>query len=275
MRATKSQIKKEIKNLYTIEQQGRYYFLSESISLRERLERERESSKKIKDISQYISVLSSLPGVEMIGVSGSVAAKNAKMSDDIDLFIVSSPHMLWISRICLLFVFAVLGKRRKSGQKIAANLWCANLWRSRDNLVFTQTSLFTAREIAQLKVLYAQGGVYEYLLTQNKWIQEYLPNIDIPQINIPKTNRFTVLLAPLNFAAYGLQLLYMKRKRTNEQITYSSAAFHPQDKREQISNVFHKKFRECLSKEKRTISEYLNERNKQYLQPHGLITPGS
>src|SRR5581483_4533970 len=102
---------KEIKaNLIQLERQKKifyqdgYYCLSDRVqNIALRKERIVASQEKLQFAKKIVWLLSKIPTVELIGVSGSVGVGNADRNADIDLFIITSENFLWTTRLlCVL-----------------------------------------------------------------------------------------------------------------------------------------------------------------------------
>jgi len=121
-----------------------------------------------------------------------------------------------------------------------------------DNIVIKKQNLYTAHEVAQLKVLYGKDTTYEYFLYKNKWIKKYLPNIRIHTMstNSFSLSRFTPVLKFCERLFFFGQKLYMKRHLTIEKIGQSHALFHPSDKTSFVISAYKKEvLRHCKTKD--------------------------
>lgn len=54
---------------------------------------------------KYVKYIKWVPWIKMVAIWNSVAMNSADKNSDIDLFIVSSQHRLWIVRILVTFIF--------------------------------------------------------------------------------------------------------------------------------------------------------------------------
>jgi len=232
-----------------------YYFLSgrEAI-IRLRQRREREAKQKLRRARQIMRLLALCPWIWLVGVSGSVAANNARLSDDIDLFVITAPRRLWLSRLWLVLILELLRCRRRPGDKQFRDKICLNLLLAADHLdYFTQEpDLFLAYELVQLKPLFQRHNSYNQLLSANRWIKKFLPNpLDIPTQKLLKDGRSATIQQKLwDFLegwAYRFQLWWMNRRRTKEKITPFLAAFHPQNFRQKTLTRFHQSLIEKLN----------------------------
>jgi hypothetical protein len=111
-----------------------------------------------------------IPFVRFVGVSGGLAIDAAEADDDIDLFLVTAPGRLWLSRL------AVVGLVR------LARLWgvrlCPNYLITSQALEQPERDYYAAREIAQLVPLYGRG-LYHDFRAANPWLALELPNLKL------------------------------------------------------------------------------------------------
>jgi len=141
-------------------------------------ERIRFSNEVISDNSSLLRILSKLPFILMIGVSGSIAHNNAKIIGgelpDLDLFIITKPGSLYTTRLILMLT-----------RKLSHILYCIGLLKKRisidpnylmevDNLEVGNQSFFTAFEAITLKIIKG-NSIYQYFLDSNVWISKYFP----------------------------------------------------------------------------------------------------
>lgn len=217
----------------------KYYFLNGKVNYcKGRINKMRASEKKWKIAVRAASILSKIPTVELIGVSGSLSMNNAQQKDDIDLFIITSKGSLWFSRFLVNVALIIMGIKRGREDSYGVNQICPNMFVSEDNLLMPK-NLFVAHEIAQLKILVNKDNIYERFLYENRWALRYLPNAFKVKGEGGKWKRKGKrLIRPLGGLAmalienifYAVQLAYMKKRITTEKIGLNKAFFHPKDK---------------------------------------------
>ena len=264
-----------------VEFQNEHYFLSGRGGLPELKSQFGDvSDAKLARAKSLSSLISKLPWVHEIGVSGSVANKTAKESDDIDLVIVTSSKRLWFTR---LIIVIYLKLTRQYRGKVVKDKFCPNVWLSLENLEFENRSYYLAREIASVKVLYPQGGS-SVIEKANPWISLYLPQIphigrrgsdgeDLPPPHsgqrpsgswtssggagrpFPPPSPFTathgwVRLGFQNFnlifnyfdqLSFSFQKMLIKRHLTRELVTVNRALFHPVNYEDVLKDKIDKK----------------------------------
>ena len=192
-----------------------------------RISKEKYSQSKLKRAFFYCTLLTLIPGVKMVAVSGALAMQNSDKDDDIDLVIVASGGFLWTTRF---FANVLLTPfRRKPGSDKKSNKACLNLFLDENDLKIKDQNLYTAHELAQMKVLFDRDNTYEKLIKNNAWIKKLLPNWQPDEkhkaAGSKKKNSSFILEHILRL----IQLSYMRSKITTEQISSTQLFFHPKN----------------------------------------------
>ncbi len=195
------------------------------------------SSQKITFAKQNLSQIAKLPIVRLLGITGSVSANNAKKNDDIDIFIITAPHTLWITRPLFLLYLEIKGIRRRRGTPLhdQKDLICPNLWLDSTNLKINKQdqNLYTAHEVLQVKPLIDKSQTYQRFLKTNSWVKRFLGNAySLSIIKTSTQQKYSIvwaLLSPINFVFYILQRILMFLPTKGEKIAYTQAFFHDQN----------------------------------------------
>lgn len=228
-----------------IEKNGQYYFLlgrRNIVNLRRK--RAAISRRKLSKGARIAKTLSVIPSVRFIGISGSLSMKNADLADDIDLFIITSPGLLWTTRLLVNLVLIVGGHKRSRVDSLGIDKICPNMFVSQKTLKVDE-NMFTAHEVAQLSPLVVKKGSYDAFLSANEWVLKYLPN------SFEKTN-VTSEYSPMRFLSlidrflYMLQYKYMKSKITSEDVSEDRVKFHPKDKTYYVLELYKRKYRDYV-----------------------------
>lgn len=224
-----------------IEAKNRHHFLiGRRKIVSERLERERISIGKLEVAKKAAKILSFIPTIKLIGISGSLSLKNAQIIDDIDFFIITTHNSVWITRFFVNVLLLLTGYKRSIQDLHGMNLVCPNLFLSEDNLLLSDSrrNLFSAREIAQLYLLLDRDSMYKKFLSANFWVKNYLANIKIPKRKYGYKNNSRNILNFLDKIFYALQFLYMSNRITGEEIRQKAAYFHPHNKTNFILDLY-------------------------------------
>lgn len=244
--------KNALKKTPQIAKKENYFFIKnreKTVSTRKK--RERISHKKIDIAAKGVGVLSKVPTILFVGITGSLAMKNAKDISDVDLMIISRKNTLWTSRLIAFFIFKLLGYRvRKSGDSEERNKLCLNIWIDERFLKWKNKNIFTAHEIAQVVPIFNKNKTYEKFIRENNWIKEYWPNALLFQNSIIESKNnasliinvllffFDLLVFVFEPFVYVLQRLHMAEKITNETVEKNMALFHPNDLSKPVVKYF-------------------------------------
>jgi predicted nucleotidyltransferase len=213
----------------------------------------------------YLKLLSLLPQIKLIGLSGSLAMQNAKEDDDIDLFIITARNRLWTARLAAVFLAIVLGLKRPRGVKKAPNRVCLNLFFDLADLAVPKQkrSEFVAHEVLQMKPLVDKDNTYIRFLQANRWVYQFFPNGErlssrlrvITRSVIPPRGKssklkfkiqnlkflliiFNLIIDSFELIFKKLQLYLIKKHRTTELITATQLWFHPEDFEKRLTSKF-------------------------------------
>jgi len=87
-----------------------------------------------KRTEKYLLYIKWIPGLKMIWIWNSISMNCATENSDIDLFIVSSPNMMWLNRLLITIIFQLLWVRKTA--KKHANRFCLSFFATTDGLDF-------------------------------------------------------------------------------------------------------------------------------------------
>lgn len=212
-----------------VSQKNGYFFLEGHEGLvYKRLLRKRVSVKKMEIARKACRILSFIPSVKMVAVTGSLAMQNSMEDGDIDLMIITRRGALWTTRLVSYLVTRLFGiKTRKPGDKDQKDKLCLNMWFDESDLIWRDRNIYAAHEIAQIAPLVNKDKTYEKFLYKNKWILNFWPSaVPIKNLKFKFNNKTSGLVEKV---CYWMQKLYMKPKMTREVVTSTRALFHPQD----------------------------------------------
>ncbi len=145
--------------------------------IRRRKERADCSKKLWRRARFFARILSCLPFVRMIGVTGALSMDNSDARDDVDVMIVTVSNRVWSARAMSLLIV-------RAG-RLGRNTLCPNYLLSEDVLQLPRRSLYIAHEFVQMVPLYGLE-IYERMRAANRWIEEYLPNALRPFKSVPE-----------------------------------------------------------------------------------------
>lgn len=214
-----------------------------------RQEAELRAAKKWVEVRRFVKLVSWLPWLEAIFVTGSLAVNHTKKNDDIDFLLITKKNRLWLARPIVTVLTLLVGKGRLYGFH-AENSWCLNMWLEKDYLSLPedQRSIYTAYELFQAVSVWEREGVEDMMRRENGWVGKYLAccvistgesdsdhngeisfdSAENEKLIIKKKFR---ILNLVNTFAFKLQLLYMRQHRSRESVGRGYAYFHPRDTR--------------------------------------------
>ncbi len=264
-KTTLRQVERALKSLskkLKVKSKKGYYFLPKKDGLVGKRERGEEQSRSYLGKAKIlVTILKIIPWIKLVGISGGLAMGNAKKSDDIDLFIITSKSRLWLSRFFALSLLSLTGQRRRvsdTGRKIAGKL-CLNILVEEEKLAQKNRDIYIAHEVLQMKVLWERNGIYGKYLMDNEWVFRFLPNwiTDTMSLRGAKrrsnllnhsssnkqiaTSAFGGLAMTMELLAKWIQLKIMEKPRGMERIEDGALYFHPNDIRPKILAKYKKR----------------------------------
>jgi hypothetical protein len=211
-------------------------------------------AQKLAMARRYSWIFRMVPWVKLVCVTGSIAGGSPGADDDIDLLVVTDGHRLWLSRLVVVGLLTLLGRRRKPNDdpQRVNNKLCLNMWLSEDSLASPQPDLYVANELAHMVPIVNRDEMYERYIQANEWVENVLPNffdsVQRPASSVQKKSTRLLptlypLLTPLDVWLERWQLRKM-RPRTRERVEDGLLMFHPRDYRSDILQRHQTRLRE-------------------------------
>jgi len=194
-----------------------YYFLTNRQQLvKLRLNKEKIAYNRRAVILQASQYLLRFPSIQALGLTGASAMNNASLADDLDFCIIVKKNTLWLTRLVVIVVAKILGKRpqidahAKNENKQA---WCFNLWLDESSLNIAQRgfSIYQAYELRQMDFLFDKASIQKKLWLQN-WQFAELLDLNLPNndLSSDKDNLIDYFLWPINGFLYLIQKIYRR-----------------------------------------------------------------
>ncbi len=218
---------------------GLYFLGSRKKLIEKRVIRKKESGKKFSSLYKAAALLSFIPTVSLIGVSGGLSMENADKKDDIDIFVITRSNRLWTTRIFIILILKIIGKHRsRTGKKVTDKI-CLNMLVDEKNLSFVKRKdLYTAHEIVQMVPVFDRNKTYARFINANSWVKEFMPN-SLPEIkNKELSIKYRDPLFIIEFLVKEIQLWYIKKHKSIETVTDGVLAFHPLDYKQNIMEAY-------------------------------------
>lgn len=122
---------------------------------------------------KYTQKLSWIPGIEMIAVVNSLSMFATHEDSDIDLFIVTKPHHIWLVRFLVTLTFFLLGVWRH-GEDIAGN-FCLSFFVTTEAMnlekIAIEDDIYLYNWIYYLKPILVRNNTYKKFLKANSWVE--------------------------------------------------------------------------------------------------------
>ncbi|HPN54925.1 MAG TPA: hypothetical protein PLB52_03275 [Candidatus Moranbacteria bacterium] len=206
MRISLAEVMKQLKDeglVYYIDNQNGFYFLKGRKNLVEkRIARNKISMGKMKNLRKAVWLLRCVPFVRMVGITGALAMKNAKLKSDLDLLVVLKKGKIWTGRTLVTFFLHIL-KKRRHGQKIADRV-CLNFFITDESLEIITKDLYSASEYMFLFPLFGFENFQRFQI-KNSWIKSIKPNYAITEI--PPLKIITDSVFSRNLRNFGEKIL--------------------------------------------------------------------
>ncbi len=145
--------------------------------VRLRRERAHSSAQLWRRARIFARILSCLPFVRMVAVTGALAMDNSSADDDIDLMIVTAPGRVYLARA---WVILVVYAGRLFGQRL-----CPNYVVSENALSLEPRNIYVAHEFVQMVPIYG-AEVCTRMRAANRWVEAMLPNATAPYRAAPE-----------------------------------------------------------------------------------------
>lgn len=186
-------------------------------------------------------LLTHVPNIKAIALTGSVAWGDVKPDDDIDYLIITAKQRVFRVRWGCFWQALKMGKKRRFGKE--RDSWCLNLFLDIDNLLIpiSKRSRFGAYQLLRLRPLYDPEHCCQQLLAVNmKWIKSAMPSAyRFNDVLLPKALLADSQLVVKKELLQGktgdwvekilfyVQWLYQRRHQTREVINQQQIFFHP------------------------------------------------
>lgn len=156
-----------------------------------RIKNAKVSAIKIKKAKKIANLLSFIPFIRSIGISGSVSMNGAKPESDIDFFIISSSKRVWLTRLLSVALTQIIGQRRH--KNIIEDKICLNIYIADEKTKYPIKNMANGQMILMTLPIYNKNIFNAFLGVNAEWISDYIANFknnlflkDSPDSDYPK-----------------------------------------------------------------------------------------
>lgn len=162
--------------LYICSYRGFYFLKKNKDAYARRIAIGKTSIAKWRIAQHMIGLISLVPYVRMVAVTGSLALNATHKESDIDVLIVAQSGHIWTTRMFVSFLMHIFGKRRH-GTRIQDRI-CLNHYMADSNLLLRPSSLFSAHIYSSFVPVWSMAGIDKALLDANAgWTRQYLARL--------------------------------------------------------------------------------------------------
>lgn len=171
-----------------IKKRGSYYqLIGENNHIATRHERALVAKRLWKRVERFRLLFETIPYIKLVAICNNLALSNTKPGSDIDLFIVTKPGRLFITRLiltCWLHLFGV----RRHGEKISER-FCLSFFATEEALNFEYlrrgpVDIYLAYWLQTIKPICGERETYHALLHENEaWLNKIFAHPVHPNIH--------------------------------------------------------------------------------------------
>lgn len=171
-----------------LEQKDGFYFLpgrSEVIEIRR--QRYNYANYKIKLANRTTKLFKWLPSVKLVAVANLIGHHNLRNESDIDIFIVSSPNRLWLTRLFCTGLMKIT--KQRPTKECKRNKMCLSFYAAADGLAMESLRFkpdpYFDHWFLGLYPIYDNDKYLAYLRFKNLWLKSAFPNSLLLRENFP------------------------------------------------------------------------------------------
>ena len=196
-----------------------------------------------------VMLLTKIPWIKMIAITGSVANQDAAEGSDLDLLFITEKNRLWICRGFVFLILKIAGKLPKNQKERDI---CPNIFIDERKLSWAKKkrNLYVAQNIISMQPLIWRDDIYFDFIKSNKWISKYFTNFKIKSPTKKQKKRKSKenpFMNAIENIARKAQINYMKEAITTEVVDSKLIHFNKNDS----SNNILIKYKALLKKTKR------------------------
>jgi len=173
----------------SLEQYDGFYFLPGRAEIIEtRRERYNFANYKIKLARRATKLFKWLPSVKLVAVANLIGHHNLRNESDVDIFIVSSPNRLWLTRLFCTGLMKIT--KQRPTKECKRNKMCLSFYAAADGLAmeplrFKPSDPYFDHWFLGLYPIYDNDKYLAYMRFKNPWLKKSFPNSLLLRENFP------------------------------------------------------------------------------------------
>ena len=229
---------------------------------------------KYARVRRFLSIARFAPFLRAVFVCNTLARSYARPESDIDLFLIAAPGRIWLTRLCVTGLAALL--RVRPTEEVSADRICLSFFVTTEALdlkpLAIEDDVYLAHWLQELCPVYDEAGVVRRSFVENGWLRGTLPET---RAQAPSPRRLVRaralgakrLLEGLLDAAFGDRLEQWAKRRqlswmppalkaaagtSSSDVILSDRVlkFHDRDRRAEIRDAYRKKIDVILNEVK-------------------------
>jgi hypothetical protein len=227
-----------------------------------RRERYNFANYKIKLARRATKLFKWLPSVKLVAVANLIGHHNLRNESDIDIFIVSSPNRLWLTRLFCTGLMKIT--KQRPTKECKRNKMCLSFYAAADGLAmeplrFKPSDPYFDHWFLGLYPIYDNDKYLAYMRFKNPWLKKSFPNSLLLRENFPDNYFSKNLLDKILY--YGANVLNSWSKKiqvaimpkvlkdlanrdTGVVLTDQILRFYLKDKRQEFLDKYNKRLAE-------------------------------
>ena len=158
-----------------IEKNGVWGIKGIMVEYKQQIQKNKISTQKIKEVRKSVKLISWLPYLRELFLTGTLAMKRGGAGSDWDVLTVLKKDRIWLGRLILTGWLQLVGKRRYS-EKIE-DRFCLNQFIVSSSLKFEEKNEFISNEILLSKSLLEKYTLKDEIVRKNiDWLNSFKPN---------------------------------------------------------------------------------------------------
>lgn len=176
------EIEKTLADSSVIKSQNGFYWTDAPVintstdCFKRRMENTKTSAAKIKKAKKIALLLSIIPWIKSIGISGSVSMNGAKPESDIDFFIISYKNRIWLTRLLTVILTQLIGQRRH--KNMIKNRICLNIYIADENTKYPIENMANSQMILRTLPIHNKDIFKKFLFANRDWMGAHINNFD-------------------------------------------------------------------------------------------------